>query len=458
MNKYILFSAVGTTDPISNGYDGSILHICRKYLPEKVVLYLSKEMLELHRKDDRYRFSIKKLADMNNTEIEIEIIERENLVDVQKFDDFYDDFDEILKSITSSSSEKNILVNVSSGTPAMKSALNLIAGLSDGKILPVQVSTPEKKSNPKREDINAYDVEMEWECNIDNEGDYVDRTSLSDNMILISKVRKQIIRNHVEVYDYRAALDVAKGMENYLSADLITALEIACARLQLDRKRMDQISESIKDKEKRKLFDYIPVKQTDERTVFEFLLWLQVKQMRGDLADFIRGITPVLLDILEIMLRKKYRIDIKSYCDRRKSEGNYIYKLSRSKLENGGDTGMKMLSALDSEFGKGFEDSVYSSANLLPIISSLEEDRQFVGLLESMRYVERSARNLAAHEIESITEEWLKDKCSGMDSRSILNLLKKIVGRSGMNVSSKDWNSYDEMNDGIKVFLDQNPC
>ena len=75
-----------------------------------------------------------------------------------------------------------------------------------------------------------------------------------------------------------------------------------------------------------------------------------------------------------------------------------------------------------------------------------------------MRYVERSARNLAAHEIESITEEWLKDKCSGMDSRSILNLLKKIVGRSGMNVSSKDWNSYDEMNEGIKVFLDQNPC
>lgn len=51
-------------------------------------LYLSKEMLELHREDDRYRFSIKKLADMNNTEIEIEIIEREDLVDVQRFDDF----------------------------------------------------------------------------------------------------------------------------------------------------------------------------------------------------------------------------------------------------------------------------------------------------------------------------------------------------------------------------------
>ena len=99
-------------------------------------------------------------------------------------------------------------------------------------------------------------------------------------MILISKVKKQIIRNHIDVYDYRAALDVVKGMENYLCADLITALEIACARLQLDRKRMDQRSDSIKDKEKRKLFDYIPVKQTDERTVFEFLLLLQVKQMR----------------------------------------------------------------------------------------------------------------------------------------------------------------------------------
>ena len=43
MNKVILFSPVGGTDPISetNLQDGSLLHICRFYHPDKVILYMS---------------------------------------------------------------------------------------------------------------------------------------------------------------------------------------------------------------------------------------------------------------------------------------------------------------------------------------------------------------------------------------------------------------------------------
>ena len=48
MNQTILFTPVGGTDPISlnNYHDGSILHICRFYKPDKVILYMSKEMLD----------------------------------------------------------------------------------------------------------------------------------------------------------------------------------------------------------------------------------------------------------------------------------------------------------------------------------------------------------------------------------------------------------------------------
>lgn len=47
MNRKILFTPVGGTDPISstNCYDGAILHICRHYKPDKVIMYMSKEML-----------------------------------------------------------------------------------------------------------------------------------------------------------------------------------------------------------------------------------------------------------------------------------------------------------------------------------------------------------------------------------------------------------------------------
>lgn len=52
----ILFSPVGGTDPLSNDnyQDGAILHIVRNYRPERIVLFLSQEMLRFHKEDNRY--------------------------------------------------------------------------------------------------------------------------------------------------------------------------------------------------------------------------------------------------------------------------------------------------------------------------------------------------------------------------------------------------------------------
>ena len=44
--KRILFSCVGSTDPVRGLRDGSMLHIMRHYRPDKVVLYLSAEIRE----------------------------------------------------------------------------------------------------------------------------------------------------------------------------------------------------------------------------------------------------------------------------------------------------------------------------------------------------------------------------------------------------------------------------
>lgn len=44
----ILFSPIGGSDPIRNFRDGSMLHICRYYLPDKVILYLTGEMYQHH--------------------------------------------------------------------------------------------------------------------------------------------------------------------------------------------------------------------------------------------------------------------------------------------------------------------------------------------------------------------------------------------------------------------------
>lgn len=112
---YILFSPVGKTDPITNYHDGSLIHICRKYKPEKVYLYLSQEMLNFHRLDDRYCRCLEWLQKKEKFHAEIILLERPDLVDVQVFDYFYDEFEQEVQKIQQENPEATILFNVSSG-------------------------------------------------------------------------------------------------------------------------------------------------------------------------------------------------------------------------------------------------------------------------------------------------------------------------------------------------------
>ena len=77
----ILFSPLGGTDPISNFRDGSMLHICRIYKPDIVILYMSKEMYDYHVKDKRYLYCLDKLSELIDHKFEVKLIERPELTE-----------------------------------------------------------------------------------------------------------------------------------------------------------------------------------------------------------------------------------------------------------------------------------------------------------------------------------------------------------------------------------------
>ena len=158
---------MGKTDPISNMRDGSMLHICRIYKPDEVYLYMSKEILQDHWTDNRYLYCLDKLSEKIKHSFEVRTIERPDLINVHKLDDFYDEFSRCLQQIPVKTGEK-ILLNVSSGTPAMKMTLQVLAGLHPDKYIAIQVESPAKASNKEHEDTEHYDVELQWEYNLDN--------------------------------------------------------------------------------------------------------------------------------------------------------------------------------------------------------------------------------------------------------------------------------------------------
>ncbi len=148
MSKVVLFSPVGGTDPISenNYYDGSLLHICRWHKPDEVYIYLSQEILNNENKDHRMVRALKLLQEKIQHSFEIHVIERPDLDNPQDFNYFFKDFrDELLNISKSLNKGDKLLLNVASGTPAMKGALNALSVFGEVKSRCIQVTNPARK-------------------------------------------------------------------------------------------------------------------------------------------------------------------------------------------------------------------------------------------------------------------------------------------------------------------------
>ena len=449
--RYVLFSPVGMTDPISDCRDGSMLHIARRFRPERVYIYLSQETAAFEEADGRYAGALSLLAEKLSFHVEVTKISRPDLVDVHLFDEFYDEFEGIIKSIKDENPEAVILLNVSSGTPAMKSALHTIAAMTDdAECIPIQVSTPRKAHNERRYDVKKYDLATEWELDEDNDTErFTDRCSCSDHYNLLLKIKKEIIRNHIDAYDYRAALALAKDCGRGVGERAKAYLRAACARVQLDEQGVDaQLAETRAGSGV--LIRFAPVRGERRRSIVEYLLWLEMKLRRAEHCDFIRGISPIFLDLLEEAADTACGVKINDFC-RIMADGKRIMSIDVMSKSVKGREVLNVLNEAFRTYG-GYRNSDLSPAQLVPVIEALSQNEELKACVRALRGAEQNCRNMAAHEIVSVTGGWIKERC-GLTPDDILKMLNNLAEYAGLKQSEIKNGSYDKMNELIKESL-----
>lgn len=436
----VLFSPIGGTDPIRYLYDGSMLHICRYYKPDKVILYLSSEMVEKHRDDNRYVRTLNMLGDSIGHTFDIKVIENEELIDVQKYDVYYEIFRQEIKNISDNlSSGDELIVNMASGTPAMKSALLILATLSEYKFIPIQVNSPQKKMNSEIEDRNNYDVELNWELDQDNLPDSENRCEEVKCMNLIKLLKIDLIKKFIRKYDYSAALELGKELKNDISVDAYNMLEIADNRLKLNYKEISKITSNNK-------YDIYPVKESGNMKLFEYACVLEIKLKKEEYSDFIRGITPLIVDIFEQILKNKMNINVDSLCDI--SKGVKMWNIDKLKKND-------IFDILNNAYRKkgGIKAGPVYSHALAHIIRTKSDDDILKNKVDDIIDVEQNIRNLAAHQIISVTDKWFVDK-SGKSSEEIMNIIRYLLVKAEVGAKKEDWNTYNVMNDKIVRYLE----
>jgi CRISPR-associated protein, csm6 family len=291
----VLISAVGDTDPFRNFHDGALIHIARKYRPEKVILIFSEHTAKKQGNIEKALFSIA-------PDYKPELIIHDSIIsdnEVHIFDVMFQRFSDILQEYYTK--EDEFILNLSSATPQIKSALFVINRLSGINVKAVQVSSPEHASNEKIGHDNDENIDELIEVNEDNKVNFIDRT-IEDNAEKFNQaLLKKTARDFIEKFDYKAALDILDQLSDF-------------PNLKSVRKEIRDIVECLSKQDvpqglRHKKFN------EEEQKILSAYLTIELQRERGNVSESFIRIKNLTEFILEDYIEKRNPGLIDDYCE-----------------------------------------------------------------------------------------------------------------------------------------------
>lgn len=291
----VLISAVGDTDPFRNFHDGALIHIARKYRPEKVILIFSEHTAKKQGNIEKALFSIA-------PNYEPDLIIHDSIIsdnEVHIFDVMFQRFSDILQEYYTK--EDEFILNLSSATPQIKSALFVINRLNGINVKAVQVSSPEHASNENIGHDNDENIDELIEVNEDNKVNFIDRT-IEDNAEKFSQaLLKKTARDFIEKFDYKAALDILDQLSDF-------------PNLKSVREEIRDVVNCLSKQDVPKGLRHKKLKE-EEQKILSAYLTIELQRERGNVSESFIRIKNLTEFILEDYIEKRNPGLIDDYCE-----------------------------------------------------------------------------------------------------------------------------------------------
>jgi len=426
----ILISAVGTTDPISNNHDAALLHIARNYRPDKIVLVYSQEMLVKQDLINKVLLSIEGYNPI--IEIDSTILNND---EVFLFDKMYEVMGLIVQKYTNDDDE--IILNLSSGTPQIISALFALNRINDYNTQAIQVATPKKGANREYKPLTNTEINALIVENQDNSLDFVDRSIKDKSEKFTQALVKRHLRSLIASFDYQAAEAIINRKEyNKL----------------LSKKRIAYIREKLNDfsrvfKNQSILSDILSFPLDDsQKKALNYYLMIDVLKEREHIADVLIKAKSLAEFVIEETIKKDH-------------EGLIVFDGNLPKLNPDFPDCEAILDDIDKKMKKsrGIEDteerifSVQSTLNLLSYLNILEfyeYDSQLQTAINGILSL-NGERNKVAHGLSEIDTRLLSRKKLKQLSENLRLLLVECLG-----IDSSYFNYYDKQNEELIKMLE----
>ena len=441
----ILFTPAGDTDPVRGFRDGAILHILRHYQSiDKVILFLTKDMEKKEKDNQCYTRGIASVS----PDMEVEMIQS-GITEPHKYEkltQIQETFDEVYHSYPE---DTEWFLNVSSGTPQIKTVMALLA-LDYPRTKAIQVDSPMKGSNRDNHPNEENDMVEMIELNEDRIHEDMPNRCSEPPLLLLKKhsLKRQII-SLVKNYEYAGALQLVEQNEGLFSEDTKKLLQHAVYRRDLMWREANRVISSYEGK--------ALIQSPDDFS--EYFQVMEMRQKKKQLPEFIVKLSPILMG-----LGMKYMENLTQFqlekCGDKTFKG---FRIMRNKIHQAYP---QLLSYFDSVlYPREFRDSELSFVNIVWICEYLQRNelreneihKKVTGIFAKLRVAEEFTRNLVAHEITNLSDVKIKELTKqtkdnkngipgGLDSKAIMALLHEAVRL----IRKQDirWTYYD-LNDKI---------
>ncbi len=421
--------------------DGAMLHIIRYYHPEVVALFLTREMMKRHEKDDRYRKAICAVCPDIRSE-DIRIIDHGEIVDANKFELFDRHFRKELEKLHKKYPNHEILVNITSGTPQMEASLYVLAVTLPFPVKLVQVNSPSRFTQEDRfgsvEETLAKLAESELSTPDLNRSVEVHPQNLTKSM------QTENIKALLKSYDYQAVYSVLEKFPELFSDQVFNLCRSAGYRMRLETERAYQYAQKGKHPELFALHGQ--PKELEE--IYEYILTLDILLKRGAYGDYARAVSPAITAIMEPMTSRCLGYSIHNLCILNEKG---VWRLEPEHIQA---KDAALWNHINHSYSTGFHPSPISTDNMLKILNYCAQQGADLDLFdfEELRSFEGNVRNLAAHTIAAISEETIENACGDKPNIYQDKLHRQFRKLYGQRLT---WDDYDRMNDRIIEALDR---
>lgn len=415
----ILISAVGDTDPIRNFHDGPLLHIVRVYRPEKIVLVHSERSLTKH---DKLVKALKSIKDYSP-----EIIQDGGVLpdaQVAIFDKMYDTVSSIVKKYIS---DDEIILNISSATPQIISAMFAVNRISDFNVTAVQVVTPQHKSNEGLRHDNQEDIDTLIETNLDNQSDYENRTLEDTGSKFSQDLTKRNLKALIDNYDYQGALELLRALK-------LPKKQESFSNIKELRKKLTEISDTIKIQGMPDKIVKAKLLSNQAKSALNSYLNIDRNHKQGNIAEVLIRVKSLVEFILEDYLNNHF-LDVITY----KEDGKPFLNASKypeilKKFQE--DAKMR---------GQEYHSGYLSLPAYIGILKFFEPNHDLLKHIYKIQEINQ-VRNQVAHSLQAFDRENLTKVSSAV-------FASKQILLASFDIDNHWFSFYEDLNQEIKKLL-----